>query len=208
MLERKIAGLPVNHEGIDIPYSNLMEKGNETALCLVTRNLVADLWDHVKFLSRDHTEVLNDNRVEIRHHKGHETEEDFSVASGRLSPMEIHGLCCRRKTGAYLYVETLTVNRNVFGPQEWRYDVFLQYGIKTPDFPFHYDICWVGLSIEHALDFNKGILVTYRHSNLCYVVANLVINVLMSTHVRDDPLINPCCAMRSRKAFLDNSNPT
>ena len=29
----------------------------------------------------------------------------------------------------------------------------------------------------------------------------------MTTHVRDEPLINPGCALWSRKAFQDKSNP-
>ena len=81
-----ITGLPVKHAGLAIPDPAHMAKGNWTASCVVTGHLVAALRGRVEFRSGDHTQLLTDDRKEIRRQKDQEVEEAFSAAAGRLSP--------------------------------------------------------------------------------------------------------------------------
>ena len=55
------------------------------------------------------------------------------------------------KTGAWLTVQLSTVNGTELGAQEWRYALFLWYGIEPPDLPTHCDGCQSKFSISHAL---------------------------------------------------------
>ena len=86
--------------------------------------------------------------------------------------------------------------------QEWSDDIFLLYGIEPPNLPCHCNVCGVGFSISRALNCIKGGLVTSCYNKLCDRVAELSINSLTPTHVRNDPLINPSPSSRSGKTLL------
>ena len=58
MLGHKITGFPVKHAGMVIPYPILMAQGNWATSCIVTRHLVAALFDRVEFRSSDHAQLL------------------------------------------------------------------------------------------------------------------------------------------------------
>ena len=45
-----------------------------------------------------------------------------------------------------------TVNETELGAQEWRYYLFLRYGIVPPNLPEHCDECGVAFDIYHTLD--------------------------------------------------------
>ena len=70
MNNRKILGLLVKQAGLAIQDPTLMVQKNWTVLCVVTVHLIAALWGHVDFYSRDHTQLLTNGRAEIRHQKG------------------------------------------------------------------------------------------------------------------------------------------
>ena len=59
------------------------------------------------------------------------------------------------------------VNGTELGAQELRDIIFLCYGIDTPYLPPNFNICGEGLFISHNLDYNKGVLVTIFHNELC-----------------------------------------
>ena len=80
--------------------------------------------------------------------------------------------------------------------QEWRDALFLRYGIDPPDPPSTCDGCGAGLSINHALDCNKGGLVPTCHSELCDSVVDPLGKYFTPSHVRNDLLIYPGCAAR------------
>ena len=73
--------------------------------------------------------------------------------------------------------------------QEWCDAFFLRYGLDPPYLPTYCDGCNAKFTICHALDFNRGSLVTTRHNELLYGVADLAGKAFTPSHVRDDPLI-------------------
>ena len=77
------------------------------------------------------------------------------------------------KKGAWMVVQTSTVNGTELGAQEWRYALFLRYGLDPPDVPKFYDSCSAAFSICHALGCKKGGLVTAHHNELRDGVADL-----------------------------------
>ena len=89
----------------------------------------------------------------------------------------------------WLSVPPLTVNGTYLGAQEWRDSLFLRQIIEPPDLPSHCDGCLAAFTICHALDCNKGGLVTERHNELCDEVADLVRKAFTPAHVRNDPKI-------------------
>ena len=105
-----------------------------------------------------------------------------------------------KKTGAWLTVQPETVNGTELGSQEWRDAAFLCYGLEPPDHPKYCDGCNDRFSICHALDCNRGGLVTARHNELRDGVADLAGNAFISSHVRNDPLIYQGCAVKRPKA--------
>ena len=66
MHDRKITRFLVKHEELAILDPTLMAQINWTALCVVTRPLVADLRGRVEFHPRDHSQLLADFRTEIQ----------------------------------------------------------------------------------------------------------------------------------------------
>ena len=61
-------------------------------------------------------------------------------------------------------VQLSTVNRIELGEQKWRDALFLQYGLDPPDLPDYCDGCNAKFTIFHALNCNRGGLVTARHN--------------------------------------------
>ena len=202
-----ITGLPIKHVGLEIVDLTLTAHGNWNILYVVTGHLVADLRGCDKFHSGDHTPLLNDGRAAIRRRKVQEAEESLSAAMGGLSLMEGLRLHRRQKIGAWLSVEPYMVNGMELGPQECRDSIFLRYGIETPDLSHNCYVLGVGFTILYDLYCKKGGYIKSSHNKLRDGVTNLASNALMPTHVRDGPLINPCCAVRIRKVMQAKSNP-
>ena len=94
----------------------------------------------------------------------------------------------------------LTVNGTYLGAQEWRDSLFLSYGINPPDFPYHCDECGAAFKICHALDCNKGCLITALHNKLRDGVANLVAKAFTPAHMCDEPKIFTGHAVQGNKS--------
>ena len=63
------------------------------------------------------------------------------------------------------------------------------------------------LSISHVLYFKKGGLITSHRNKLLDGVIDLSRKALVPTHMRDDPLIHPGCAVQIVRAPLAGSSP-
>ena len=104
------------------------------------------------------------------------------------------------KTGARLTVQLSTVNGTEMGAQEWRDPAFLRNCLDPPDLPKYCDGCNAQFLICHALDYNRGGLVTARHNELRDRVAYLAGKAFTLSQVRNDPLIYQGCAVKRKKA--------
>ena len=93
-----------------------------------------------------------------------------------------------------------TVNGTELGAQEWRYALFLRYGMEPLDLLTYCDGSEAKFSISHALGCKKGGLVTACHNKLCDGVADLAGKAFSPSYVRDDPLIYSGRAVKRTKA--------
>ena len=93
-----------------------------------------------------------------------------------------------------------TVHGTELGAQKWRDALLLRYGLEPPDLPTHCYGCQAKFSISHSPDFRKGGLVTARHNELRYGVADLAGKAFTPSHVRDNPLIYSGRAVKRMKA--------
>ena len=91
----------------------------------------------VPFRTADHAACLRDGRAAVR-------RENVAMAVASLdttiarAPVEVTRRLRRAtKTGAWLMVQPLTVNRTELGAQEWRDAAFLRYGLEPPELPKH-----------------------------------------------------------------------
>ena len=107
----------VNHAGVEIPYPNQTERGKYTTSCVVPGNIVTSLRGRVKFRSREHTQLPNDVRKDIKWQKGQEAEEDFSASVGRLSLTERRHLYRKINMGECMSIAPSTVNVTEIGAQ-------------------------------------------------------------------------------------------
>ena len=112
------------------------------------------------------------------------------------------------KTGAWLTLHLSMANGIELGVQEWRYSLLLQYGLDPPDLPHYCNVCNTTFSIFRALDCKWGGLVTARHNELRDRVADLAGKAFTPTHVRYNPLIFACCAVKRPKAKMARSKAT
>ena len=85
---------------------------------------------------------------------------------------------------------------------------FLRYGLEPPDLPKYRNGCNARFSICHALDSKMGGLVTARHNELRYGVADLAGRSFTPSHVRNDPIIYQGCAVKRTKAKPDGPSYT
>ena len=129
------------------------------------------------------------------HNKQAALEE--AVASAPI--LEAHQLRRLTMTGAWLTILPSKLNGTEMGDQEWRNSLFLHYVIETPDLPHHFDGCNYAFSICHTLDCKKGGLIINLHDELHDGFADLTGKEFTPSHVRDDPLIHPCRAVREGK---------
>ena len=96
----------------------------------------------------------------------------------------------------WLSVLPSTVNEAVLRSQEWRDYLFLSYGVDTPDLPDHCDGCGAAFDILLAIEYNKGGLITARHSELCDGVSDLSGRAFNPAYVRDNHKIFTCRSVR------------
>ena len=118
----------------------------------------------------------------------------------------IQGACQLRwatKTGEWLTVHPSTVNGTELGVQEWRDSLFQRYGLEPPELPHYCNVCNSTFSICHALDCNKGGLVTARHNKICDRVADLAGKYFTPSHMHNNPLIFTGCAVNRTKEKPD-----
>ena len=85
--------------------------------------------------------------------------------------------------GIWLSVLPSTANGMELGSQEWRDSLFLCYCIEPPDLPSHCESCGAEFSIYHAIDCNKGVLVSACHNDLRDGVADLAGKAFTPAHV-------------------------
>ena len=101
-----------------------------------------------------------------------------------------------KKTGAWLTMQTFTVNGPDLGEQEWRDALFLWYGLDPLDLTTYCDGCNAKFTIYHALDCKMGGLVTARHNEPRDGVVDLAGKAFTPSHVRNGPLIFAGLAMK------------
>ena len=92
-------------------------------------------------------------------------------------------------TGAWLSVLPSTIIGMELGVQEWRYSLFLCYGINPPDLSEHCNECGVVFDICNDLDCKKIGLITACHNYPPDGVADLVNKVFTPTHMHDNTKI-------------------
>ena len=84
----------------------------------------------------------------------------------------------------------------------------MQYLLDKTDLPKLCNGCNAALSIFHALDCNRGGLVTARHNELRDGVADLYGKYFTPIHVLNDPLISTGCTMKRETENMATSKTT
>ena len=112
----------------------------------------------------DHSACLLEGRTAVRK-RGQRRAEEALTASLEGDPVQhARRLQWANNTGAWMTVQPSTVNGTELGAQEWHDALFLRYGLDPQDLPTHCDSCQSKFLISHALDCEKGGLVTARHN--------------------------------------------
>ena len=143
--------LPVKQAGLALLDPTKASPENWVESCVKTGNLVAALRVQGDFRTEDHAAYLKEGREEFRKWNANRSEEALEETLAG-DPVQV-ARCLRRLTnmGAWLIVQPSTVNGTEFGAQEWRYSLFLRYGLDPPDHPKSYDGCNAAFSIYMPL---------------------------------------------------------
>ena len=183
----------------DNQYSNKSRLGflSTTLLFVITRHLVAALLGMAEFSLGDHDLLMGTDREEI--HWQH-TEAALGEARATTSTKDARRMERIQRTGACLSVLFSTFNGEDLLAQEWRYPLFLRYGINPSDLPDNFDGRVAVLFICHTLDFHKGGLITVRHNELRHGVADLASKDFTPMHVRENLKNFTDRAVHGRKA--------
>ena len=97
-------------------------------------------------------------------------------------------------------VQNSKVNGTDLGAQEWRDILFLRYVLEPSELPKYCDRCNAKIHLFHALNCNRGGLVTVRHNDLRDGVPDLAGKCFTTSHVCDDPHIFAGYAVKMPKA--------
>ena len=142
---------------------------------------------------------MGDRRYEIRRWHAEEAEMEMKECQADASMVDARQMGHITQTGAWISVLPFTINVTELRAQEWRESLFLPYGIDPYDLPEHCNECGMEFKICHALDFQKGGLITARHNGICDGVFDLASKSFTPTHLCDDPNIYTGRTMSGRK---------
>ena len=112
-----------------------MPPENWTASCVITGHLVAALRGQVEFRTADHSAFLQEGWMAVRGCGQIWAEEALTAALEGAPVLHARHLQRAANTGAWLTVQTSTVNGTDLGAQEWRDALFLRYVLDPPDLP-------------------------------------------------------------------------
>ena len=119
---------------------------------------------------------------------------------------------CRMRRGtnirAWLTVFPSTVNGTDTNNQEWRDDLFINYGIDPTDLPSHCDSCNTKNYICHFLVFKKDGLITTTNNKLCDGVADLAGKYFTPSHMRNNTRTHQDSVVRDIKDQPTDTLPT
>ena len=119
-------------------------------------------------------------------------------------PAELYG---EPRRGAWLTVLQSIVNKTDMGDQWKRNALFLRYSIDPPYLPPHCDRCYETFYLCNVLYWKKVGLITTCHNELCDGDINLAGKSFSPLHVRNNPRVHTCRAMREGKAQPMGSLP-
>ena len=108
---------------------------NWTASCVITGHLVSELMVQEEFRTIDHSAHLQEGRTATLKWSVLLEEEDLAETLAGAPSQGAHLLRWEMKTGSWMTVQPSTVSGTELGVQEWRYALFLKYGLELPDFP-------------------------------------------------------------------------
>ena len=197
---RKITRLSVKQAVLALPKPTRTDPDNWQASCVITGHLVSVLRGQVIFQTADHTSCLPDGRVAVRRKSVAKAMASLEANIAGAPEVVIRRLRRATKTGDWMTVQPSTVKGMDLVAQEWRDAAFLRYGLKPPDLPKYCDGCNARFLICYSLDCKRGGLVVARHNELCDGVADLAGKAFTPSHVRNDPLIYQCCAVKREKS--------
>ena len=104
-----------------------------TASCVITGNLVAALRGQEEFHTDNHYEILREGRGEVQNQNIVCLEVALEeTLAGAPTQVACH-LQRVKKTGAWLMLQSSTVNGTELGAQEWIDDLFLRCGLDPPE---------------------------------------------------------------------------
>ena len=141
------------------------------------------------FKTADHTTYMREQRKEMSKRNALRSEEELADTLSGAPVQVARQLRQAKNMGAWMRVQPSTVNGMELGAQEWRYALFLGYGLDLPDLPKFCEGWNSTFFIWYALDYKKDSLVTEHHNELCNGVANLDRKSFTLTDMRDEPLI-------------------
>ena len=188
-LEQGVTHLTVKQAVLALPDPTLTAPEKCTASCVITGHLVAELRGQVEFRMADNSACLREVQTAVWWRIQQRAEAALAAKIARAPVQGAHRLRWAKKTGAWLTVQPSIVNGTELGEQAWRDDLSLRYGLDPPDLPKYCDVCNAKFTICHALNCNRGGLVTARHNELRDGVADLDGKAFTPLHVRNDSLI-------------------
>ena len=120
--------------------------------CIITGHLVTAVRGTEEFRSGDHSLLMGEGREEIQRRHVEAADTALGEAQAATSKPDARRLGRIQQTGVWIFVLPSTVNWTELGAQEWRYSLFLIYGIDPPDLLYHCNGCGSALLICHALE--------------------------------------------------------
>ena len=201
---RWVTRLPVKQAGMALLDLTLTPPENCKASCVIIGHTIEALRVQVEFWTADQLACLQEGRTAVwkksSQKSAHRAEEALMTTIAGAPVQGTGQIQWVTKTGAWMMVQPSMVNGTELGAQEWRYALFLKYGLEPSDFPNYCDGCNAKFSICHTLDCKRGSLVTLHHNELRDWVTDLARKAFTPSHVLNNPLIFASCVVKRPKA--------
>ena len=89
----------------------------------------------MEFRTADHSACLQEGQTTVWNRSAQRSEEALAAITAGAPVQYARQMQWAINTGYWMKVKLSTVNGIELGAQEWRYALFLQYGIDPPDLP-------------------------------------------------------------------------
>ncbi|KAL7463062.1 hypothetical protein ACHAXS_003449, partial [Conticribra weissflogii] len=186
---REVLSHPIKLAGLNILDPTIQAELSYDTSHLATESLVDCLLSHTEVDLTLHHHNISETRQQC-HQKIHKLHDELLSKYLNTAPPEIqHRLARAKLGGSWLTIIPKAINGTILSAEEFRDNLRLRYGFTPKFLPTTCDGCNKPFTVTHALNCQKGGLISLRHSEIADEWAHLCAIALGPESIVNEPTI-------------------